>query len=290
MLKFFLGYNYKHYVYEMVNKSNRIDTAYSLFNCGEFLCDNNYFTERDGVKSMLAISTLDGSGYLKYNDTDAILGPGSLVVVNCEKYHLYKTHGDSVWHFLWVFFNSETGVKIEEFINDESIFIGSSTDFIADFNYIKVISQKFTPGADIRISMSIHKIMSELATQKIFAKNPQKKIYVETVDKIQLYLDEHYSEDITAETLERITNLSKYYIIRIFKEIMNITPHQYLILMRITKSQPLLRNTRLSVEEIALRVGFTDINNYILNFRKTTGITPLQFRKTNVYGELSDIY
>ncbi len=247
----------------MLNKSNQIDTAYSLMTCGEFFCDNSYFTERDGVKSMLAISTLEGEGYFKYNDTEAVLEPGSLVVMNSEKYNLYKTHGDSGWRFLWIFFNSETGVKIEEFINDKSIFIGSNTDFVTDFNYIKVASQKFKPGTDISISMRIHKIMSDLATQKIFNKSSLKKGHVEIVDKILLYLDEHYSENITTETFEKITNLSKYYIIRIFKEITNITPHQYLILMRITKSQSLLRNKQLSIEEIALHVGFADINNYI---------------------------
>ncbi len=289
MLNFFMGTTFTQYGYNMLNKSNRIDTAYSLLDSGDFICDPSYFTERDDIKSMIVIATLEGKGYLKYNGTEAILEPGSLVAVNCDKYNLYKTHGDS-WHFLWIFFNTETGIKVEEFINDNKIFIGNNNDFIADFNYIKVTSQKFTSGTDISISMKIHKIMSDLATQKIFVQNSIKKVHVETVDKILKYLEEHYRENITTETFEKITNLSKYYIIRIFKEIMNITPHQYLILMRITKSQSLLRNKQRSVEEIAIHVGFTDINNYILNFKKITGKTPLQYRKTIILGELSDIY
>ncbi len=258
-----MGRTDKQYAYNMLNMRNPIDTAFSFLAGGEFFCDSSYFTERDGEKNILVIATLDGRGYLKYNGTETVLESGSLIVVNCEKYHLYKTYGDSEWHFMYMHFASETGIDIEKFINNNSIFIGSNIGFNEGYHIIKTASQKFTPGIDIVISMHIHKIMSDLASQKIFTGSSISKDHVEMVDKILMYLDIHYHENITAETFEKITNMSKYYFIKIFKEIMNITPHKYLILMRVSKSKFLLQNKQFSIEEIAQQTGFTDINNYI---------------------------
>ena len=75
--------------------------------------------------------------------------------------------------------------------------------------------------------------------------------------------------------------MSKYHLSRIFKKYTGFSPYEYLLNERLTQENP-LQNTRLSVEEIAQRVGFNSASHFIRMFRKYEGLTPLQFRKRSM--------
>ena len=76
--------------------------------------------------------------------------------------------------------------------------------------------------------------------------------------------------------------MSKYHLSRIFKKYTGFSPYEYLLNERLTQGKTLLQNTRLSVEEIAQRVGFNSASHFIRMFRKYEGLTPLQFRKRSM--------
>lgn len=76
-----------------------------------------------------------------------------------------------------------------------------------------------------------------------------------------------------------VSHISKFYLIRLFKELTGTTPYRYIMLIRVDEAKKLLRHTRLSVKEVGEQTGFCDTKNFITNFKKFTGLTPLQFRK-----------
>jgi len=76
----------------------------------------------------------------------------------------------------------------------------------------------------------------------------------------------------------------KYYIsvpqlIRRFKMQTNMTPHAYLMTIRLHKAEMYLMYTNMKVEEISEKTGFANTNNFIFQFRKKKGVSPGEFRK-----------
>lgn len=96
---------------------------------------------------------------------------------------------------------------------------------------------------------------------------------------IEQYLDEHFSENITLETLSNLTYMNKYYIVHAFKKYKGISPISYLINRRIAEAKRLLETTNYSVSKVAQSIGFSSQSYFSQVFRKELGLTPLQYRK-----------
>lgn len=107
---------------------------------------------------------------------------------------------------------------------------------------------------------------------------PSKKITREC-RFIEQYLDEHFAEDITLQTLSDLTYLNKYYLVHAFKSYKGTSPINYLIEKRIAKSKYLLETTNYPVSKIAALAGFSSQSYFSQIFKKETGITPNAYRK-----------
>ena len=97
---------------------------------------------------------------------------------------------------------------------------------------------------------------------------------------IEEYIDEHYTEDITLQTLSDLTFMNKYYLVHAFKNYKGTSPINYLIDKRIEESQHLLANTNYPVSKISDQIGFSSQSYFSQVFRKRTGLTPNQYRKS----------
>jgi AraC family transcriptional regulator len=94
--------------------------------------------------------------------------------------------------------------------------------------------------------------------------------------QVKEYIHEHLSQDLKLLELSAIAQLSPYYFLRLFKQRMGITPHQYILQQRIEKAKHLLRHSQLSIAEIAVRTGFSDQSHLTRCFKRRVGITPKQ--------------
>ena len=98
---------------------------------------------------------------------------------------------------------------------------------------------------------------------------------------IENYIDAHFKEDISLDTLSQVTYVSKYHIVHAFKENKCIAPINFLIQKRIEEAKQLLINTNLQVSEIAGIVGFSSLAYFTQAFKKHEQISPGKFRKLN---------
>lgn len=93
------------------------------------------------------------------------------------------------------------------------------------------------------------------------------------------FLESNYAQNIPLEELATIANLSASHFLKIFSEVMNITPIQYLKQLRIHKACHLIANTRLTMTEIAASVGIADSNYFSRAFKSVLGISPSRYRE-----------
>lgn len=95
------------------------------------------------------------------------------------------------------------------------------------------------------------------------------------------YIHEHFSEEITLESISAYSGFSKYHFERIFSEYTGMTFYQYLQQIRINYAQTLLSNPELSITDISYQSGFVSCTAFTRAFKKSTGYPPSQFRMLN---------
>lgn len=99
------------------------------------------------------------------------------------------------------------------------------------------------------------------------------------------YINAHLDGDIRLSTLAAMLDMSPFYFCHLFKRLMGISPHQYVILQRVDRAKLLLKQRDRSIADIALECGFGNQSHLTKQFKKQYGITPKKYRDQR-YGQL----
>ncbi|HEX3030010.1 MAG TPA: AraC family transcriptional regulator [Clostridia bacterium] len=115
--------------------------------------------------------------------------------------------------------------------------------------------------------------------------NADKRLNYEAnrMDEIVSYLQANYSSKITVNSLAKTFNSNRTTLNIQFKKIYNMSIIDYLIKLRINLASAMLRDTRLNVEEIMERVGFSNSTHFWRMFKKYTGVSPSTYRNQNCW-------
>ena len=94
------------------------------------------------------------------------------------------------------------------------------------------------------------------------------------------YIDEHLSDELGLVELSAVAGLSPHHFGEAFKASVGKPPHRFVLERRVEHVVDLLRNEELSIAEIAHAAGFSSQSRLTENFRRMTGLTPGQFRRS----------
>ncbi|MCP1103383.1 AraC-like DNA-binding protein [Aequitasia blattaphilus] len=96
------------------------------------------------------------------------------------------------------------------------------------------------------------------------------------------YIENHYSEKITLDDIEKELNLCKSECCRIFKRHMKVSIFNFILKYRIEKSLQYLINSEHTIGDIAESVGFNDPNYFAKTFHNIMECSPMQYRKKHI--------
>ncbi|PYI53772.1 helix-turn-helix domain-containing protein [Paenibacillus flagellatus] len=99
------------------------------------------------------------------------------------------------------------------------------------------------------------------------------------VGAVKQLIANHYGEDLSLEFIADRLNMSKGYLSNYFKEKTGVNFVLYVNEYRIGKAIDLLRNTNARIRDVALLVGYENVNSFIRMFKRMTGYTPREYRK-----------
>ena len=153
--------------------------------------------------------------------------------------------------------------------------------FIKDFSKVQplLFETEKEITRDNRFSREYASTLLRQILLELLRGKDQKANTEETLTKqLQQYLNRHYAEDITAETLGIRFGYHPYHLNRIFKKQVGTTIRQYLIEQRISATKNLLLVTDLSIGEIAAAVGIPEQAYFSYCFKKCVGISPSEYR------------
>ena len=96
------------------------------------------------------------------------------------------------------------------------------------------------------------------------------------------YIDMHFQENLTLETLARLSGLTPNYFSSLFSKVSGIKLWDYINSRRIEAAMQLLKNeSNLNIIEIAAQCGFNNTANFNKAFKKAVGITPGEYRSND---------
>lgn len=221
-------------------------------------------------------------GISKYSNSgkEYILKENGLSIINPKAVHSCNSCSEELNEYYMLYLDVNWCMNIQKLINkDVNTFIEISSHLLDDeefyFEYTTLCAYLFEEHDSCDKEDAV--IGFFLKFFALFLEDSRLKIYDEKFEKIINYLDTNYKENITLEELANKFELNSFYIIRLFKSQMNLTPRAYLINMKINKSKELLQEG-LSIVDTALECGFFDQSHFHKNFLKIVAVTPKEYQ------------
>lgn len=122
---------------------------------------------------------------------------------------------------------------------------------------------------------NIYGIVMTAKNKVYISKSSQNKI-----SESKNYIDTNFKDSsLSVNFLAKKTAVSEVYFRSLFKSQYNISPSQYIISVRIKNAKILMHYPFLSLEECALQSGFSSLQYFCRIFKKSTGMTPSEYKK-----------
>lgn len=218
---------------------------------------------------------LSGKGY--YNGNPVLEGQGFLITA--ETMHLYEPDENDPWEYVWFVTKDPALAEYFPYYRADAKTGVFSYDFketaedlkkylLANFDRI------FPYSALLEIFMKIFKNHN-----RVDAIDPEKSNAQIYTDFAANYIRSNYHRKITVSQLTNLLGISQPYLYRIFEKAYGTSPKQFLTNHRIRQAKKLLKETNLTVAQIAASVGFEDAFTFSRCFSKYEKFSPSQYRK-----------
>lgn len=262
-------------------------------------------SKREKLQSYLCFMVEDGGGELVYEEKKYELRSGDVVFIDCRKAYSHSTgnaHGfcdrhsadvasvaDNLWSLRWCHFYGPSMPAIyAKYCERGGLPVIRSADMAcgADVSqYGAILTDIYTLASssdyirDMRINGQLNDLLTllmESSWHREAHTNAPKKM---DISLVKSFLDEHYSEKHSLESVASHFFIDKHYLARLFKEQYGVTLVTYLQQVRITHAKRMLRFTDKSIEEIGLECGIGELNYFSRVFKKLEGVSPSEFRR-----------
>lgn len=256
-----------------------------LQEAGDFYAGPRYYTTREGFASYLLKITIDGCGILRYNGQNYTVPAGTFYWIDCTKWHDYRTDPEvGHWHVAWVhFYGANAQFYYESFLKSNSgepvcqLPPGSRAHAamwgLLGLDNSGVNQQEVDYHAADLLTQLLTACLLSTLDQAAQGDIPR---HIET---IRQYVQRHYNEKLTLQSLGSQFNMNPCYVQKQFKRYVGQSPTEYQIYLRMTRAKELMRTTHRSISEIAYEVGVDNLGYFTRLFKKQEGLTPQQYRK-----------
>ena len=96
-----------------------------------------------------------------------------------------------------------------------------------------------------------------------------------------LWIDANSHKAITLDDAAEQAGISAFHFLRLFSDVLGVTPHQYLVRSRLRRAARRLADDDSAITDIAYDVGFGDLSNFVRTFHRAAGASPLKFRQAS---------
>jgi AraC-like DNA-binding protein len=246
-----------------------------------------YFKWETGrkLKDYQIVYISNGAGtFESENDIKFEVTPGTVFFFFSEVWHRYQPLPNTGWTEYWIgrSLKDDNSLFINNIINPQNPFftIGLNTRIIKAFNEVFEIGQEFSSGAMASMSGATYFLMGmiiDAIKNKNFSGTSSEKM----VQKAICILYDSVEKNTNIEQVAEMLNISYSLFRKKFTEYTGIPPKQYLLKLKLSKAEDLLRFSTLSIKEISDLLGFENQNYFSKYIKQKTGIAPNEHRNSN---------
>ena len=272
-----------HWITVTASQAVRTSIAY-VQELGDFYCGPEYYTTRENLPSYLIKLCVSGEGTLDYDGQSYVIRPGNLFWIDCNKPQYYCT-SPSVghWRILWVHFYGapcEAYYKLFLSQNEGRAVVHPSSDMAIRSTLDTLLKLYLEGGNTLQDDVQASAMLTQLMSHCIHAAGMHSANRLPTyVIDARSYINLHYAERVTLDDLSHAISINKFYLQKLFKRCIGLSPNEYLIHTRLTHAKQLLRTSTTPINQIAMDVGINNIGHFITLFKRYEGITPSAYRR-----------
>ncbi|MDO4548474.1 MAG: AraC family transcriptional regulator [Clostridia bacterium] len=225
-----------------------------------------------------------GSGVCEVGGEKHTIERGDAFICYPDCQFSVKSDASSRWEYYWVGFSgSEANVLVGRLgFSRTSPVIQIGTEQVYRQLYMDIFTER-GPALSHSTAMTgrLYLLFSHL-----LEKTGEKG---DVGDKFQLaldYINDNFGKKLTPNDVCRATGVSGSWLYRLFMKRMGISPGKYIAVNRIDASTMFLINTRMTISEIAYKVGYDDPLYYSRVFKQMMGLSPSEYRKSHAVDEM----
>ncbi|MBQ9116085.1 MAG: AraC family transcriptional regulator [Clostridia bacterium] len=215
---------------------------------------------------------LEGEGEVLLRGKWQRVQAGDMYILRQGEEHVYRSCADSPMKKIWINYTAD---YMPAFMDAYGIESGIYRTEHARRYFDRIYDHAQDRVADNYVCLSvaecIHGIIHSIALEK--KENDGTDVY-----KIREALNAAIYEKLSLDQLAAQLHISKSNIIRVFKKHYGITPYEYLIGLKIDTAKLLLKNTQMTIGEIAERVQISDQHYFSSLFLSRVGVRPKDYR------------
>ena len=237
-----------------------------------------------------------GAGVLYLDEEEYRYKTGTISVFPENFPHITISDGEESNFWEYLFFNPRT--VIAELYPDNPI---TQAEILEEINKNPLMLNQ---TEDKKVMALVNAIMDEEREQKLYYRSAVKnyltnlvleimrmhgelKSYGEAASKttnaMQItsaldYINKNYGKQLKAKELADVCNMSETHFRRLFEEYINMSPMDYVNLIRIQKACELMKHSDDSMDEVAIKCGFTTTSTFNRNFKKFLDTSPYQWK------------
>lgn len=256
-----------------------------LINCGMEDCIDGFTCSPHTRDYFLIHCVTKGSGVFVSDGKSYAVGEGEYFLIKPAVEVSYSSPDpENTWSFCWIGFSgddaerflAEAGISPDAAVGKADVvrFASAISNCLDCFDNVK------RAPTQVRLSACVLDALDSLKPTVKTRANPAGQ-----VERALNFIEFNYMRGITARDVAMQLGIDRTHFFRIFKAKTGHSPEKYIMQYRVDKAAELLEGTDYTVTEIASFVGVSDVYYFSKLFKKVTGQSPTDYRKTHQSGK-----
>lgn len=238
--------------------------------------DPNYHIHRNKARETVMEYVTHGAGYITVNGVEHRVTADKIYILKKGIEHNYRVDPEEPWRKIFVNITGDLPIELmQEYGLDRDWFFDGE-GLLPFFREIEdIVTGDLT-------NLEAQSILTSVFLQVLTAlslKQSSDSHHPEAV-KMKEYIDNGGGVIISNTDLAKHIYRSPDYCVKLFSKEYGTTPYDYQLRVKMSTARRLLRNTAMSIGDIAASLGYGDARYFSGLFKKKCGVSPLKYRKT----------